>query len=638
MIPPKNSHSFPLGHYRPIYLWGGPGTIRMNRLKFLEAPVNEAAHRLAHEEAGARLVVQEMACNWVHLTYDWGFPPEVEQEDWEAFARAAEVYHRLGSPVLAYLQTSNYVCSGSFREKDWAARDPHGRPITYFTYGGRHMACFGNPDWEAHLREMALGALQRGADGLFFDNLFHGGQPLSMFGAWLGSAGCYCPRCQAAFRQETGWELPLDLNLTDERTRTYLRWRVEQVCGLLRRLVEAARRVQPQVVIAANDFDPVLRNSYLIYGIDLEKLAEIQDITMIENYGLPLWEGERQPKRLANNALTLRTARRLVGDRAHLSVLSYDVGIGFDDVYPVRRYRQGMAEASALGVSMTTKGTEYFDGQQMTLLLEPRHAEIRKAIGEFNRWLQAQAELYAPPRRNRAPIGLLFPGEALWLRWAALAPIYFGAGQALTAAGLPWRVVYPQEAWDDLQALLTLEPLPEGQKAAPKVIHLPALPGWQRPGPAWWVAGPQRRRLVGRFLQGLMGLYSSRKWMRSLSDRLGLQKIVTQSPWYFLPEAAQREALLRALPLERLAPRLQAEQPVLIEFWERDGERQIHLVNYAAQPQEVLLWLGEAIGDGRLISPDQPDQTINGNDPLRLRLDTYAVLCYVSAPSAGRRL
>ena len=68
---------FKLGKYRPIYLWGGPGTIRMNKVKFMDYPVDEAAHNEVHTLTGARLVVDDLYCNWIHLMYDWGFPPEI---------------------------------------------------------------------------------------------------------------------------------------------------------------------------------------------------------------------------------------------------------------------------------------------------------------------------------------------------------------------------------------------------------------------------------------------------------------------------------------------------------------------------------------------------------------------------------
>lgn len=212
----KMSHQLSIGLHRPIYLWAGPGTIRMNRLKFMGAPVDEAVHLEAYTDLGARRVAEEAACNW-------GFPPEQEQEDWEAFRRAVEIYHRHGIRTFGYVQTSNYVYSGSYREKDWYAQDPQGRPFYYYT--GRYMACWLHPEWRTHLREMVRLVVEAGADGVFFDNPWMGAGTFLLGGVWLGAAGCYCPRCREAFRRATGLEIPTYIDPLREDVQAYLHWR-----------------------------------------------------------------------------------------------------------------------------------------------------------------------------------------------------------------------------------------------------------------------------------------------------------------------------------------------------------------------------------------------------------------------------
>lgn len=101
--------SFQIGKYRPIYLWEGYGTIRMNKVKFLDYLVNEALHRAAHTAPVAEQVVKGLYTNWVHLTYNWGFPPEVEAEDWEDFHKTADAYHQYGPPVFTYIRTSKVI-------------------------------------------------------------------------------------------------------------------------------------------------------------------------------------------------------------------------------------------------------------------------------------------------------------------------------------------------------------------------------------------------------------------------------------------------------------------------------------------------------------------------------------------------
>ena len=356
-----------VGFHRPVYLWAGPGTIRMNRLKFMGAPVDEPVHHEAHQAAGA----QRMAAagfSWAYLMYDWGFPPEAEQEDWQDFRRAVDVYAAAGIRSFGYIQTSNCVHEGSYVGKDWYARDARGRLIYYYT--GRYMTCWLSPAWQEHLRQMVQGVIQAGADGVFFDNPWHASQPLNFLGAWMGGAGCYCPRCRQAFREACGREIPSLLRPErDETSRSYLRWRAALVTRVLGDLAAYARSLKPDVLVSANDFDAVMRPSYLIYGIDLQALAQVQDLLMIEDYGLPRWESEQGL--LVNNVLTLHTARALAGSTP-VTTDPYDKGIGFDGVYAPRRFVQGVAAAAACGAPMVVKGTEFVEDGTFSLLTAER--------------------------------------------------------------------------------------------------------------------------------------------------------------------------------------------------------------------------------------------------------------------------
>jgi hypothetical protein len=231
------------------------------------------------------------------------------------------------------------VYSGSFVEKDWYALSSKGKKIYY--YSGRYMTDWTHPEWIQHLKDLARGALERGADGIFFDNMWYGEEPNGLMGAWLGGAGCYCERCRSLYREETGREIPEKIFPDREEVADYLRWRANRVTAVMQELADFIHTLDPNVPISANDYDVTMRNSYLTYGIDVEALSKVHDIIMVENFALPRWDEAPKP-RLANNALTIRNTRAFVRDRAHLSVLSYDVGIGFDPVYPPRRHQQGI--------------------------------------------------------------------------------------------------------------------------------------------------------------------------------------------------------------------------------------------------------------------------------------------------------
>lgn len=619
------ANPFQIGDYRPIYLWAGPGTIRMNKIKFMGYPVDEEVHRAAHTLPVAARVVETLYTNWVHLMYDWGFPPEVEAEDWEDFRIAASAYHQAGTPVFAYIQTSNCVFQGSFTHKDWYALDPRGRKIYY--YSGRYMVDWTHPEWIGHLKELIQGALNRGADGIFFDNMWYGEGPNNLLGAWVGGAGCYCDRCRNLYREETGQDLPKKILPDSADVAAYLRWRAGRVTATVRELAGFARELKPGCPISANDYDVTMRNSYLIYGIDVEALSDIQDVIMVENFALPCWEVS--PKaRLANNALTIRNTRAFVQDRAHLSVLSYDVGIGFDLVYPPRRHQQGIAEAAAGGASMTIKGTEYNDGERMTLLTDPAYQAQQEAIGYYNRWLAERRSIFQD-RRNLAQVGLLHPGESLWRHWVSLAPVFYGAGQALTRVGIPWRVVREGDEFQDLTVLLTFAPGDRQQEVeinAPFHIHVPALPGWSWRKPGLAARGGLWHNLAEAFGLSMLRAYHASKLARRAMDRLNMAKLVTQTALFDLPPSENINALLDVLP-DNLTPRVDSAAPVLIEVWQKGRQRQVHLMNYGGEAQQVTVHFGAPV-QVEVLSPDFSQKQALKGEPLVIDLDIYCILIY----------
>ena len=621
----QTEHTFRIGRYRPIYLWAGPGTVRMNRLKFMNQAVDEGVHLEAHTPQGAQRVVGELFCNWVHLTYNWGFPPEVEIEDWESFAQAARVYHQAGSLVFAYIQTSNCVFDGTFRNKKWYALDARGRRVHYYT--GRYMVCLQNEEWRAHLQTMITGAIQRGADGIFFDNLWYGEQPYSLFSAWLGGAGCYCPACRQLYRDHSGAEIPRRIQPGEERSDAYIRWRADQLSRLVEDLAAHARSLKQDVVISANDYDPIPRPSYMVFGIDLGRLSQIQNVMMIENFSLPRWDSQ-PAARLANNALTMRLVRPALREGSHLSMLSYDTGIGFDGVYPLRRYLQGMAEAAACGCSTTLKGTEYFDGRKHTLLTEERYGPQRRSVGQFNRWLQDHASLYDPASEPLAPIGLLLPGDALWQNWHSLAPLLLGAAQTLTAAGIPWRAINPGQVIQGLTALLTFVEGYSGEPAYSRIRHIfvPGLDGWDARQPSLAACSTLVNDLISGGAHWLLEQYFSSRAARRWMDRLDMARMVTQTPYFVLPAPQAREALLAALPEGEIFPRVQARQPVLVEVLRRPQGIQVHLMNYADQPQSIQVIFSNSV-EGVMVSPqaDLDGWRFSGKE-IEFSMDIYTVL------------
>lgn len=614
-----------IGNYRPIYLWAGPGTIRMNRLKFMDQPVDEAVHMEAHELVGAKRVVEEMECNWIHLMYDWGFPPEVEEQDWDDFEKGANHYHALGAKVFAYIQTSNCAYQGSFKERDWYALNVKGKKIYY--YSGRYMTNMLSDEWRGHIRSLIKDALERGADGIFYDNLWHGAMPTGLNGVWLGSIGYFNADIRERYKKETGKEIPTQFLPENEDVNQYLAWRAGTITEFVREMSDYARSLKSDVVISANDFDIVMRNAYMVYGQRLEDLAGVQTLTMIENFGLPGIEEVKGKTRFANNALTLRVARAMVGDQAHLSVLSYDVGIGWDGVYTSRRYQQAIAETAACGNSMTIKGTEYFDGTQHTLLIDEKYLAERMAIGNYNRWLKQEDELYQDTI-NQAPVGVLYPELHLWLDWQRMAGIHHGALQTLTWTNIPWRVVKLGENLAGISVLYVFnaQQFLQIRTTYPEIqtIFVPDLEGWEIPPHSGLYKKGLLLNLTSGFVHSLTNLYFSSRPARRLFDRIGLQKLITQSPLFYLPSAQMQKSLLDTVP-QPIYPRVKSKEPILVEVWKKKKETQMHLVNYSNAAQEVSLTFPEEV-KGFVVSPDTSEINEFEGKKISLTIDIYSIL------------
>jgi hypothetical protein len=286
-----------------------------------------------------------------------------------------------------------------------------------------------------------------------------------------------------------------------------------------------------------------------------------------------------------------------------------------------------MAEAAACGATMVVKGTEYVDGGEFTLLTAERYGPERRAIGHMHRWLAARASTYKE-RCNIAPVGLLHPGEALWQSWHRLAPLYFGAGQALLAAGIPWRVVLEGDDWSDLKILYCFDGVPEhqGRSGGLRLLNVPDLDGWQPANPSLLARHRALRSALGQVVGWLFQAYFRLRWMRKLVDGTGLVHAFWGSPYFVLPDAGAKASLLEVLD-HRIVPRVESREPVLAEIWQRAEARQLHLVNYAHSEQRVTVHFGAPVS-GQVVS-FQGDTESFGGSTLVLNLDLYAIIEYV---------
>jgi hypothetical protein len=395
---------------------------------------------------------------------------------------------------------------------------------------------------------------------------------------------------------------------------------------VIQQLSDFARSLKSDVIISANDYDPVMRPVKLIFGIDFQPLARIQDVTMIENFALPKWE-DSHPTILVNNTLTVRNTQPYLPHQKHLSVLSYDAGIGFDPVYPTRRILTGMAEAAALGCSMTTKGTEYHDGEKMTLLTAPEYEEQQIAIGNLHHWLQDHQDIYQSQTNRAASVGILHPGDQLWQNWFQIAPLYFACQQTLLAAGIPWRVITDLEDMHEIQQLIVFDHLQILEKIPPEIsiINASVLSHGQTFSQSFYDRHQILKSILSDIADNLIRGYHTSKSLRKLMDWLGMSKLVTHTPFFTLPTQEIQHELVSKIDNQKII-RVISDHPVLIDLWKNESDGlHIHLVNYHAQKQVIKL----KIPDNSIltvISPEQQAQEIPiTSDTATLELDLYSI-------------
>jgi hypothetical protein len=594
-----DSHRFTLGQFRALYLWGGPGTIRMTELKFMNKPVDEATHQFAHSLDGAERVAA-MGFNWVFLVYNWGFPPEVEDSHWASFESALNHYHQVGIKVFGYIQASNCAFEGSYVEKDWYAEDAWGHKIPI--YSNRYFTSLAHAGWLSEVRERVRKLTETGVDGIFFDNPWQGGIGIDVANMPLGFIGSYDTHSKNAYAAAyNGAEIPIVVDTQDTSTQQYLRWRVQIAAGALRDWSQTARDINPNIAIAANNFDPIVHNAYVAMGMDLDNLADVQDVMMIENFSLPRIQDDGS---VVANAVTIDAAR----SRSHptpVTTLPYINGIGFDRVFQARQLRRMLAEGAALNSPTLVRGSTFLYRGIYTTILHKRYDKQHTALREMNSWLEQHREWLAD-RKRLGKIAIYHPYEAVRWRWNRIAPIFFAACQTLIQNGYPLRIVGDDDEWEGIHTLIVPPGDVEGLEQnlqrfvanGGKVIALQQPRSITDNVALWrkWRPIPHRipriQRLRKAINQGASlswRAYHRWRWIRWIAERFDLHLQTTRSPLFFSPPEKYTQSLLRSLD-HTIQPHINSEYPVLLCGWqEPNGTQQWHIVNYADVPQKVTL-------------------------------------------------
>jgi len=325
-----------------LYLWGGPGTIRMIRLKFFDPKIDEESLMRSYEYDYLARMRDTFGITDVWATYSWGFSDEREKEDREFLVSKAENFTRLGLRLHAYIQGANLVYR-DFPDSDWWARDERGRLIPY--HRGRKVTCLNNPGFRAYVASKIRRMRGLGFDGVFMDNIQMGQLAMGARHRLLAFAGCACDYCKTLFEDATGHEIPRRLR-NDAITHEYLAFRAASTTSFIEAAANEAH--DARLLFGSNSFDPSF-DTEVVFGTDLGEIARIQDYLLFENHAFPR-------RGVSHNLPAELIAREI---RKPVFVVSYARGIGRDAALSQDQLNAWRGERQIATFSSCLKGSEY---------------------------------------------------------------------------------------------------------------------------------------------------------------------------------------------------------------------------------------------------------------------------------------
>lgn len=632
---------FSVGTFRGVMLPGGRSARLSLRRAFPRALIDAPVLDMAHSAEGASRAAA-MGANWVFLVYSWGLPPELDEVDRLGFSRVVRLYHQAGLRVMAGVNVSSYVPHAGYTRRSWAALDSTGKPIPF--QPGRVYACWNAAEWLAEVEGHLRGALDAGADGVWLIAPWAGGVPARVGGGLLGTAGCHCSRCRAAYAEAAGGaRVPRLITLSSRAVQVYLEWRADLTTRRIAAWAAAARAQHPDAAVAADGPPEQGQLATLRYGHDPDALSAHVDL-----YLVPGSFGAAEDMAPAATAVGIAQAR-LAGRAQAIGVLGEAFPSGGTEQQGVGNSRvlQAATSASAgLGSPALVGGILSGAGRSLTLILDKAFHEQRDALAHFHAWIEAQRG-WIGNRANASPLAIYAPPVMTWWKNRPVEGLVEAACEAVIRLGYPLRVVSEGD-WDDVQTLIVPpgpvpgleERLVEFAARNGRVIALQQARTGSAGRPLWTAFDPDRpgwrhwpglRRVTQR--AALVGArwHTGGRLKRTLARRLRLPG----PAWRDAGRVSLSADLVNELAMALAAgafPRAQAEQPVLFVIWrEAMGGQQWHLVNAGEEPQRVTLSTPGFI-NGWVVAPGQDEPTkIFGSDVV-IRLDTYKVLRLPSEP------
>jgi len=331
-----------------FYSWGGPGTIRMIKVKYFNPRIDEHSLMTCYDYDYLARVQDLFGITDFWAMYSWGFNDETEAEDRRFLLDRLDNFKRLGIRLHAYIQGPNLVYA-DFPDKDWWARDERGRTIAY--YKGRHMCSIHNTDYVDYILNKIRATYDMGFDGIYVDNIQHGqlGAPAQPGKLPFVFAGDRSQNAQRDFKAATGHDIPLDFEAEPAITQTYLDFRVAANTRFINQLAETVHAGGME--FGTNYYDPKF-NPRHIYGVDLNESSDSQDYILFETHALPRDDGRR------HNGYIDKLMQSHSIDKP-VFVVAYAHGVGMEPQFTQAQIDNIFSEGTNAQFHVCLKGSEF---------------------------------------------------------------------------------------------------------------------------------------------------------------------------------------------------------------------------------------------------------------------------------------
>lgn len=147
--------------------------------------------------------------------------------------------HAKGAKVLGEVIRFNMSPYLQRAHPDWQEiTTPGGKPISVEDLRDNHgLGCWNSPYGDYFIKSQVALVKLLDWDGYSMDGL----------GCWTQ---CYCPYCEAAYKKDSGKNIPASRDVNDSEFRHYLKWRLNRYTQFVSKWTAALKAVKPDFVVA----------------------------------------------------------------------------------------------------------------------------------------------------------------------------------------------------------------------------------------------------------------------------------------------------------------------------------------------------------------------------------------------------